>query len=207
MANISEIELPDELPIFPLSGALLLPRALLPLNIFEQRYIQMIDDALREQRIIGMVQPQNTDGLYSTGCAGRIISFEETEGGRYLISLKGISRFKIINELDGHTPYRRAEVSWNEYTSDMQKQDCPGFKKEKFLTLLEKYFDFHGLSADWELIKNTPDEKLISALSMICPFDNREKQALLEASCCESRADLMTTLLEMAQHENNIKDQ
>lgn len=207
MGDFLNIELPHELPIFPLGGALLLPRAHLPLNIFEPRYIQMINDSLRGHRMIGMVQPQNGKDLYSIGCAGRIVSFEEIDDGRFLITLMGVSRFKIENEIAESTPYRKATVSWDDYKTDFQAQNCPGIKKEEFLSLLKCYFENHGLSADWDLIKNTPDEKLISALSMICPFDNREKQALLESPCCESRATLMTTLLEMAKHENIIKDQ
>jgi uncharacterized protein len=196
-------DLPDELPIFPLGGALLLPRAHLPLNIFEPRYIRMIDDALRTHRMIGMVQPQSDEELYKIGCAGKIVSFEETDDNRYLITLRGICRFKIKDEIPSDVPYRQASISWCDYSNDLKKQDCPDLPKEEFFSLLKYYFEKHGLNVDWNLIKNTPDEKLISALTMICPFDVREKQALLEAPCCMSRASLMTTILKISQHENS----
>ncbi len=199
-------DLPDELPIFPLGGALLLPRAHLPLNIFEPRYIRMIDDALRTHRMIGMVQPQSDEELYKIGCAGKIVSFEETDDNRYLITLRGICRFKIKDEISSDVPYRRASISWCDYSNDLRNQDCPNLPKEEFFDLLKYYFEKHGLNVDWNLIKNTPDEKLISALTMICPFDVREKQALLEAPCCMSRASLMTTILKISQHENNNKN-
>ena len=202
----TEPDLPHELPIFPLGGALLLPRAHLPLNIFEPRYIHMINDALRTHRMIGMVQPQSGDELYKIGCAGKIVSFEETDDSRYLITLRGICRFKIKDEISSDTPYRQASISWCDYSNDLKKQDCPDLPKEEFFDLLKYYFEKNGLNVDWNLIKNTPDEKLISALTMICPFDVPEKQALLEAPCCMSRASLMTTILKISQHENNNKN-
>ena len=197
--------LPDTLPIFPISGALLLPRGHLPLNIFEPRYLAMIDAALSTHRLVGIVQPIETDGpLHETGCAGKITSFEETSDGRYIITLTGVSRFRVQNELEQVNGYRRAQPDWKAFETDLNPVGCLDIKREALTALLKEYFDMHNMSCQWEKIEEAKDEQLITCLAMVCPFDPREKQALLEAPCCRARADLFMTLLELAiNHKDN----
>jgi Lon protease-like protein len=196
-------ELPDTIAIFPLPGALLLPRSRLPLHIFEPRYLQMFEDALKTPaRLIGMVQPNEVpgragNGLHTIGCAGRITQFSETEDGRYLITLGGMSRFRVLKEIEGFTPYRRCEVAWDGFERDLgpdEKDTC--FARPKFLNLLERYFDARDLSADWETLKEADDELLINSLSMMLDFDPEDKQALLEAPSLETRRETLVTLIE-----------
>lgn len=199
---------PQTLPIFPLAGALLLPRGQLPLNIFEARYLQMIDDAMRSgDRLIGMIQPKikndQSGAMYEIGCAGRIVSFEETEDGRYIIVLRGLRRFRIEEETAALSAYRRMKVDWTGYEQDQEPHGCFGFKRDAFFDLLRLYFERQELIVDWDVLHKTPDEKLISALSMICPFDLREKQMLLEAANCRVRGELLTTMIEIALHEKH----
>lgn len=204
--------LPQEIPVFPLAGVLLLPRGQLPLNIFEPRYIAMTEEALRTHRMIGLVQPRDfnmtlsTDpaSLFTTGCAGKITSFEETDDGRYLITLTGISRFHIAKELPLLNGYRRAQVEWHNFSGDLETHDCLGIDRDHLKDLLRNYFNMEGLSCNWDSIDDASDDKLITALSMICPLDPGEKQALLEAACCRTRARMFMTMLEMAVH--NDKD-
>ncbi|MEM6780480.1 MAG: LON peptidase substrate-binding domain-containing protein [Pseudomonadota bacterium] len=200
MSKNAKTQLPDILPIFPLSGVLLLPRGHLPLNIFEPRYLAMIDEALKTHRMIGMIQPQNYGGqdLFEVGCAGRIVSYEETGDGRYLISLEGVSRFKVKKELELQNGFRRIQPDWSDFDSDQEPMSCLDLNKSKLLELLQKYFEHEGLSCDWDAIENSEDEKLITALAMICPFDASEKQVLLESSCCKERAKTFLTMLDMA---------
>lgn len=186
--------LPEIIPIFPLEGALLLPRGELPLNIFEPRYLAMVADALQGNRLIGIIQPD-----YKTGCVGRIVKFEEVIDGRYLISLRGLCRFHL--GLTAPTPtlsYRRSYVTWSGFEQDMVRMSCLDIDKGHLKNLLRRYFESQGLSMDWELIDEVTDEGLLTALAMVCPLDPTEKQALLEAKCCKSRADLLIKLLEMS---------
>ncbi len=197
--------LPGAIPVFPLAGVLLLPRGHLPLNIFEPRYRAMVDDALRSDRLIGMIQPmkaaaQNGADLFSIGCAGRITSFTETEDDRYLITLTGLSRFKMTMELPPQQGYRRAAVDWSAFAEDLKPMNCLDLDRAKLQPLLSSYFSLHGLSCDWDMIDGATDERLITCLSMICPFDPCEKQALLEAPCCRSRAGMFLAMLELAVH-------
>ncbi len=196
-------ELPDTIAIFPLGGALLLPRARLPLNIFEPRYLQMIEDALKtEDRLVGMVQPnpvlgRDGPGLHRIGCAGRIIQFSETEDGRYLITLGGVSRFRMLQEVEGFSPYRRFDVNWDGFDRDLGAGEADaGFQRQAFLALLGRYFDNRGLSADWETLKEADDELLINSLSMMLDFEAEDKQALLEAPSLETRRETLVTLIE-----------
>jgi Lon protease-like protein len=194
-------ELPQTLPIFPLNGVLLLPRGRLPLNIFEPRYLAMVDDAMKGDRLIGMIQPSapgDKAPVYSVGCAGRIVSFNETEDGRYQISLCGVCRFAVGRELETMRGYRRVQADWTRFRSDLDEEDCPGFARDRFIALLQAYFNRQGLSANWDAIAESPDERLLTSLAMICPFDACEKQALLEAPCLGDRAEIMLKLLEMA---------
>lgn len=202
-------DLPDLLPIFPLDGVLLLPRGQLPLNIFEPRYLAMVSDALKHQRMIGMVQPSGrtpTDkglAVFNTGCAGRITQFEETDDGRYLITLTGVCRFNIFEELDPARGYRRVVPDWSLFESDMERVGCLDLDRSHLTNLLHDYFEMQQLSMDWSLLDAIPDEGLMTALAMICPLSAKEKQALLEAPCCRSRAQLFYNLLEMAVREGH----
>ncbi|TMM52389.1 LON peptidase substrate-binding domain-containing protein [Sulfitobacter sabulilitoris] len=202
---IKATELPDTIPIFPLPGALLLPRSRLPLHIFEPRYLQMLEDTLKTPtRLIGMVQPNEVPGrsgigLHSIGCAGRITQFSETEDGRYLITLGGASRFRVTKEIEGFTPYRRCEVNWEGFDRDLGPEEHDkAFSRASFLDLLGRYFDARDLSADWETLKEADDELLINSLSMMLDFDPEDKQALLEAPSLSTRRETLVTLIEYA---------
>lgn len=200
---IKAAELPDTISIFPLPGALLLPRSRLPLHIFEPRYLQMLEDALKTPtRLIGMVQPNEVPGraghgLQSIGCAGRVTQFSETEDGRYLITLGGISRFRVVKEVEGFTPYRRCDVKWDGFDRDLgpDEKDTE-FARKRFIDLLERYFDARQLSADWDTLKEADDELLINSLSMMLDFDPEDKQALLEAPSLSTRRETLVTLIE-----------
>ncbi len=206
-------DLPAELPIFPLSGVLLLPRGKLPLRIFEKRYLAMTQDALGAPvRLIGMVQPldkadtQRNPPIYKIGCAGRITSFSETDEGQYLITLTGVCRFAFASELELVKGYRRVAASWDVFAGDFG--DAAGLEVDRTRLLggLKDYFKLHGIAANWEAIEQTPDERLVTSLAMICPFEPSEKQALLEAGDLAARAQLMTTLIEMALLEHKGGD-
>ncbi|WP_444667873.1 LON peptidase substrate-binding domain-containing protein [Cereibacter changlensis] len=198
-------DLPDTIPVFPLPGALLLPRARLPLHIFEPRYLQMLDDALKtSHRLIGMVQPREVPGgaekrLHAIGCAGRLTGFSETEDGRYMVTLSGISRFRVVAEVQGFAPYRRCTVDWAPFTRDLGgTEEDAGFRRAPFLDLLGRYFAAMELSTDWGSLKEAEEELLINSLSMLCPFDPEDKQALLEAPSLETRRETLVTLIEFA---------
>jgi len=203
-------DLPDTIPLFPLPGALLLPRARLPLHIFEPRYLQMLDDTMKtEHRLIGMIQPRDVPAgskpggserrMHAIGCAGRLTQFSETEDGRYMITLSGVSRFRVTREVSGFAPYLRAEVSWSGFERDRGATETDGgFKRDVFMDLLGKYFQAQQLSTDWSSLKEAEDELLVNSLSMLCPFDAEEKQALLEAPSLSTRRETLVTLLEFA---------
>jgi len=200
---IKAAELPQTIPIFPLPGALLLPRSRLPLHLFEPRYLQMLEDALKTpERLVGMIQPNEVPGrtgtgLHSIGCAGRIMQFSETEDGRYLITLGGASRFRVVKEVEGFTPYRRCDVNWEGFDRDLGPEEKDtGFDRDTFLQLLERYFDARELSADWETLQEADDELLLNSLSMMLDFDPEDKQALLEAPSLSTRRETLVTLLE-----------
>ena len=195
----------ETLPIFPLPGVLLLPRGQLPLNIFEPRYLAMTRDALAGDRLIGMVQPSDphqplsgNPPVYPTGCAGRITSFSETEDGRYLLALTGLCRFRIAEELPPKDGYRRVVPRWDEFAGDLRTVREPGFDRERLIRGLRAYFDRHQIKAEWDAIGAVPAERLITSVAMVCPFEPSEKQALLEASDLEARAQLLTAIVEMA---------
>jgi Lon protease-like protein len=199
------VALCETLPIFPLPGVLLLPRGQLPLNIFEPRYLAMTRDALAGDRLIGMVQPSDprqplagSPPVYPTGCAGRITSFSETEDGRFLITLTGLCRFRIGEELPPASGYRRVVPQWDEFTRDLRSEREPGFDRERLIRGLRSYFDRHQIKAEWNAISSVPGERLITSIAMVCPFEPSEKQALLEAPDLEARARLLTAIVEMA---------
>ena len=202
--RIGGTALPSILPIFPLTGVLLLPRGRLPLNIFEPRYLAMTRDALAGERLIGMVQPSDPQAagdnppVYPTGCAGRITSFSETDDGRFLITLTGISRFHIREELPLLEGYRRVVPDWRDFARDLAGDDEPSFDRERLLRGLRAYFQHHRIEADWDAITSVPGERLVTSIAMICPFEPSEKQALLEAPDLGQRAQLLTAIVEMA---------
>ena len=200
--------LPASLPIFPLPGALLLPGGRLPLNIFEPRYLNMVRDAIAGPRLIGMIQP-STDSedpgsaeTYKTGCAGRIVAFQETEDGRFLITLAGLIRFDVASELPLEEGYRRVEPEFERFRDDLA-EDTDEIDREGLLEALRGYFDVSGLDGDWAAVEKAGDEALVTSLAMACPFDPPEKQALLEAMTLGERAETLITLLRMAVMESD----
>jgi uncharacterized protein len=205
--------LPETIPIFPLPGAILLPGGQLPLNIFEPRYLRMIDDALGGARMIGMVQPACEAGgdhpeLFSVGCAGRITSFVETGDGRYLITLTGIRRFRISTELSTDTPYRVAEADWSAFEIDAHADSSgDSIDRDKFLQIMQDYLDMEGLQTDWEEASAASIDALVVSLAMGCPFAPNEKQALLEAETIADRADCLMALMEMSGGDEPGGDQ
>jgi Lon protease-like protein len=207
-------QLPETLPLFPLSGVLLLPGGKLPLNIFEPRYLAMIFDSLAGHRMIGMVQPMQPGGfagdglpsddgrpkVHQVGCAGRIVSFNETEDGRLLLALSGVSRFQIARELDpAQGGYRRASVLFSPYRADLDYADeMVSLDRERLMAGLAAFFKGKNLSTDWDAVKQADDLNLVNSLSMVLPFGPVEKQALLEATDTSARAKLLIGFLEMA---------
>jgi len=196
-------DLPQVIPVFPLDGALLLPHGTLPLNIFEPRYLNMIDDALAAERVVGMVQTVNGGSrdrprLAQVGCAGKITSFAETPDGRYLISLTGLCRFGVGQEILVQTPYRQIRAEYAAFASDLRPlMDDDGFDRIHFLTALKAYLDHRQLEIDWDAAREAPGEALVSSLAMALPFDNAEKQALLEAGTLSERRQALIALLEI----------
>ncbi len=198
-------DLPPEFPIFPLEGALLLPRGRLPLNIFEPRYLALTEDALGAGRMFGMVQPDRTapsmpdrPGLFQVGCLGRLVSFSETDDGRFLITLAGVIRFDIGQELGMRRGYRRVRAGFARFLDDLSLEPRPiGGKREALIAALRSYFARRELEANWDAIRRIPDDMLVVTLAMICPFEPAEKQALLEAPTQAERASALLVLLEM----------
>ena len=197
-------DLPEMIALFPLPGALLLPRARLPLHIFEPRYLAMLDDTLKtRERLIGIIQPrpapEGQRRLAAIGCAGRIVSFTETDDHRYMIVLSGVSRFRMTREVPGFTPYIRAEVGWDGFTRDLGRAEGDErFDRDRFMGILQRYFASRQLSTDWDSLKDAEDEVLINSLSMLCPFDPEDKQALLEAPTLATRRETLQVLMEFA---------
>ncbi|WP_411816742.1 LON peptidase substrate-binding domain-containing protein [Hyphococcus sp. DH-69] len=192
---------PQILPLFPLDGAMLLPGGQLPLNIFEPRYLRMVDDALAGSRLIGMIQPrEGTDAsrpeLYDVGCAGRITSFNETEDGRYIINLTGTRRFKLAEELVSDTPYRLARPDWAAYEIDVLRDNSvDDIDRDDLLEALKLYLDAENMAVEWEKATSAPTEALVVSLAMGCPFASNEKQALLEAETLAEQAQCLKALL------------
>lgn len=207
-------QLPQPVPLFPLSGVLLLPGGRLPLNIFEPRYLRMVDNALAGARAIGMIQPLHSGAadpvpaLYDVGCAGRITSFAETEDGRYLITLTGLRRFRLLGEVSADTPYRLAQVDWNAFPADAH-EDASGaaIDRQEFLNAMRRYLDTESLKADWDAAVSAPIEALVVSLAMGCPFAPNEQQALLEAETVADRAECLMALMEMSGADEPNGDQ
>ena len=196
---------PATIPVFPLPGALLLPRGQMPLNIFEPRYLAMVDDALRTDRLIGMIQPDGEGGgspmapkLYRVGCAGRISQFAETGDGRYLISLTGVARFRVVSEIAATTGYRRCQVAYDDFAADFTaRAGEEGVDREGVLRALRDFVEVNDLKVDWSGIDEAPNEALVNALCMMSPFGVREKQAMLEAADLKTRAEVLIAVTEM----------
>lgn len=206
-------DLPDTIAIFPLPGAILLPRSRLPLHIFEPRFLAMVEDCLKsDHRIIGMIQPRvgqgGGAGLSSVGCAGRISSFSETDDGRYMVTLSGISRFRVEDEVKGFVPYRRCKVDWTGYAADQRAEKTEAdFRRDAFMENLARYLKQRNLGVDWSSLKEAEDELLVNALSILCPFAPEEKQALLEARTLTDRCRVLETLIAFSlQTSNGVDD-
>lgn len=204
-------DVPQRIPVFPLSRAILLPRATLPLNIYETRYLQMVDDVMSTSRMLGMVQPAGggddedqesplarTAPLRRVGCAGRITSYQELDDGRFLISLSGIARFEVVDEVELAKPYRVCTVSYERFVADF----TPGagedqVDREALLGALKGFLQARGLKADWAAVGKTPTEALVNSLAMVNPYGSEEKQALIEAADLKTRAEMLVALAEM----------
>jgi uncharacterized protein len=207
-------DLAEVIPVFPLAGALLLPRGQMPLNIFEARYLVMVDDALRlGHRLIGMIQPDNAHPgsgsearpyLYRVGCVGRITQLAESGDGRYLIQLTGVARFRITEELVVPTPYRQCRVHYNDFIDDFTaRKGEAAVNRPHLLQALRRFLEVNNLKADWDGIENAPNEALVNALAMMSPYGTAEKQALLEAPDLKTRADMLIAMTEIELAKKN----
>ncbi len=211
LLNPTQADLPSEFPVFPLPGALLLPHGRLPLNIFEPRYLAMVDDSLAQGRMFGMIQPNvhaprapNGPSLYSIGCLGRLSHFSETDDGRYLITLTGVSRFRVVDELPIRRGYRRITADYTDFLPDLEPPGTGrGLKRAELLGALRPFFTMHDIDANWDAIERMPETMLVTTLAMLCPFDDAEKQALLEAPTEADRAADLLALLRMSVHEGD----
>lgn len=195
-------DLPAEIPIFPLPSAVLLPGGQLPLNIFEPRYLAMIEAALATpDRLIGMVQPSDEGGpLFDVGCAGRISSFQETDDERFLVVLTGVCRFKLLHHDDTDAGFRRAAIDWQPFVHDLNRAGQVIEDRDTLLEVMRSYFKVRGFEADWDQIEQSENEQILNTLAMVCPFDVAEKQALLEANDADQRAALLVAIMQMALH-------
>ncbi len=198
-------ELPAVIPVFPLTGLLLLPRTRLPLNVFEPRYLAMVDAAMDGYRLIGMIQPKNAGDdmgkdppLAEIGCVGRIVEYSETDDGRYLVTLVGLTRFRTAGERAGTLPFRQVAADYTSFASDMVEASDPPIARDRLLAALKPYLTTRQMKTDWQSVEEAPSEALINALCMICPFEPVEKQTLLEAPTIKDRAETLIALLEIA---------
>ena len=199
-------DLPQTIPVFPLPGALLLPRGQMPLNIFEPRYLAMVDDSLRDgHRLIGMIQPDaahSTDAtkpaLFRVGCVGRITQLAESGDGRYILELTGIARFKVVEEMTVLTAYRQCKVDYFAFAADFTaRKGEEAVDRKALLVALQAFLKANQLQADWKGIENAPNEALVNALAMMSPYGPAEKQALLEAPDLKTRAEILIAVTEM----------
>jgi Lon protease-like protein len=199
-------DLPEVIPVFPLPGALLLPRGQMPLNIFEQRYLAMVDDAFRDgHRLIGMIQPdvvhshnEERPELFRIGCVGRITQLAETGDGRYILELTGVSRFKVIEEMTVLTTYRQCKVDYFPFIDDFTaRKGEDEVDREALLAVLSDFLKANNLSVDWEGIENAPNEALVNALAMMSPYGPAEKQAMLEAPDLKTRAEILIAITQI----------
>ena len=196
-------DLPKKISVFPLSNFIIFPKTTVPLNIFEPRYLDMVNDSMKSNKLIGMIQPKSLENeddlpeLHDIGCLGKITSFKETEDGRYMITITVVSRYRIGDEIEGFHPYRKFKAGWNGFDQDHgATEKDPKLDRNGFFDLLSKYLKRRGLSTDWESLRDADDELLINALSMMLDFEIEEKQALLEAPSLITRRETLVTLLE-----------
>jgi hypothetical protein len=192
-------DLPQTVPLFPLDGAILLPRGVIALNVFEPRYLNMVDDALGGDRLIGIIQPTSEDvvpQLADVGTVGRITAFSETDDGRYLITLTGICRFDLDSEFEAGTPYRQATVVYDGFAEDFVQASGERIDRAALIVSLKTYAALHGFEVDWDSVEQAPTETIINVAAQVCPFDAAAKQALLEAVTLEDRARALVALLE-----------
>jgi len=209
-------DLPHVLPVFPLPGALLLPRGQMPLNIFEPRYLAMIDDAMADRhRLLGMIQPdtahpgpeENKPNLYKIGCAGRITQLAESGDGRYLVELTGVARFRIVDEPKALTPYRQCGVDFRPFADDfVARKGEEAVDRNALLKALASFLKANKLNADWDGIEKAPNEALVNALAMMSPYGSAEKQAMLEAPDLKTRAEILVALTEIELAKNESED-
>ncbi len=200
-------DLPSAIPIFPLTGAVFFPRANLPLNVFEPRYLAMVDDAMRGRRVIGMIQPADAGAsvrppLAEVGCAGRIVSYAETDDGRLIVTLRGIARFHVAEELAAAIPYRQVRPDFAPFAGDFQVRDADeleaAFDRQRYLQTLRRYLKVIAVQIDWSWVEKAPAEVLVNAFAMLAPIEPQEKQALLEAPTVEARADGALAIMDLA---------
>lgn len=202
-------DLPQAIPLFPLSSAILMPRGVLALNIFEPRYLNMIDDALGGERLIGMVQPAMGDEnlpapqLCDVGTLGRITAFNETDDGRYLVTLTGVCRFDLEQELEVDSPYRQALVNYEAFADDFAQSAGRSIERGGLIASLKTYAALHGFQVDWSAVEQAPTETIINVAAQICPFDAASKQALLESITLEERARALIALIEWDSASND----
>ena len=198
-------KLPKNIPLFPLSGALLLPTGNLPLNIFEPRYISMVNYALRNDKLIGMIQPKNdnTKKLYSIGCIGKITSFSQTTENRYIINLNGLSRFTIIKELKNSYKFKIFDVKLDSNEKKFNEFNKKIFNKKLFIKKIKLYFRNRGITADWESLYNIDEKSLIIMIASICPFKISEKQMLLESKNINSLVETSIALFDFEINQNS----
>lgn len=203
-APASIADLPATLRIFPLEGTILPPRSLLPLNIFEPRYLSMVRDAMASDHLIGMIQPRRGSNasrppLFDVGGLGRITRFSETGDGRFIIALTGITRFRVVRELDATTPYRQIEAEYESFAADWSPaRALAAAERVSLESSLRRYLDRLDLGGDWDAVKAADDESLVNTLSLVCPFAPTERQALLETGTVAERAETLITLMELA---------
>ena len=199
-------DLPEVIPVFPLPGALLLPRGQMPLNIFEQRYLAMVDDTFRDgHRLIGMIQPdaahpgpESKPNLYKVGCVGRITQLAETGDGRYILELTGVARFKVVEEMTVLTAYRQCKVDYFPFIVDFTaRKGEDEVNREALLSVLTDFLQANNLKVDWEGVESAPNEALVNALAMMSPYGPAEKQAMLEAPDLKTRAEILIAVTEM----------
>jgi uncharacterized protein len=203
MSYVNAADIPDTVAVFPLSGALLLPGGQMPLNIFEPRYLEMVDHALATNRLIGMVQPSldgKENGLCNVGCLGRIAAYGESGDGRYHITLAGVCRYRVIEELNVKTPWRQVRLT--PFLADLETQDGKNIDRDSLIKAFRAYLQSNELEADWESVNRADNAMLVNALSMMSPYGPAEKQALLEAVDLKTRAETLVAITEIMLARN-----
>ena len=210
MKKLNINEMPEEIPVFPLSSTIFFPKTVLPLNIFEPRYKQMVEHAIKKQGLIGMIQAKqmeeknNKISLFNIGCVGYIESHYKTPDGRYLINLKGVSRFKIIDEINNDCLYREFKVNYLDLKKKITSEDLKKVDVNELIDKTKKFFKLNQLSTDWKVVEKVSPDQLVNSLSMLCPFEPEEKQVLLEAETIVKRLDVLVTLMKLSS-ENDLE--